>query len=168
MGHVWNTTKMWRLWDPTGRRVIIGSNVRFDEGSLGGRQPLEIVQELEQEPNEGHIERSAEINDSGQGKFQASENPIPVRISEEYPTPIISLSPAREPQNEQIGETEQSVPIPDTIDLRQINAIEETEPAGPRRSTRVRTQTKMFPGMQAFAACNGGVQTRWSCLYATV
>ena len=71
MGYVWNTTKMWRLWDPTGRRVIIGSNVRFHEGSLGGRQPLEIAQELEEEPNEGHIERSAEINDSRQGKFQA-------------------------------------------------------------------------------------------------
>ena len=61
-------------------------------------------------------------------------------------------SPAREPQNEQIGETEQSVPIPDTIDLRQVNVIEETELAGPRQSTRVRTQTKMFPGMRAFAA----------------
>ena len=55
MGYVWNTTKMWRLWDPTGRGVIIGSNVRFEEGSLGGRQPLEIVQELEEEPNEGDI-----------------------------------------------------------------------------------------------------------------
>ena len=74
---------MWRLWDPTGRRVIIGSNVRFDNGSLGRRQPLEIVQELEEEPNEGHIERSVEISDSGQGKFQASENPIPSRLPEE-------------------------------------------------------------------------------------
>ena len=53
--------------------MIIGSNVRFDEGSLGGRQPLEIAQELEEEPNEGDIEKLAEINDSGQGKFQASE-----------------------------------------------------------------------------------------------
>ena len=131
--------------------MIIGSNVCFDEGSLGGRQPLEIAQELEEEPNEGHIERPAEINDIGQGKFQASENPTPVRVFEEYPTSIVSLSPAREPQSEQIGETEQAVPIPDTIDLRQVNAIEETEPAGPRRSTRVRTQTKMFPGMRAFA-----------------
>ena len=98
MGYVWNTTKMWRLWDPTGRRVIIGSNVRFDDGSLGGRQPLEIVQELEEEPDEGHIERPTEMNDSGKGKFQASENPTPVRIYEEYPTSIVSLSPAREPQ----------------------------------------------------------------------
>ena len=117
MGYGWNTTKMWRLWDPTGRRVIIRSNVRFDKGSLGGRQPLEIAQELEEEPDEGHIERPAEINDRGQGKFQASENPTPVRISEEYPTSIVSLSPAREPQNKQIGETEQAVPIPNTIDL---------------------------------------------------
>ena len=70
--------------------MIIGSNVRFDEGSLGERQPLEIAQELEEEPDKGHIERPAEINDSGQGKFQASENPTPVRISEEYPTPIMS------------------------------------------------------------------------------
>ena len=108
---------MWRLWDPTGRRVIIGRNVRFDEGSLGGRQPLEIAKELEEEPDEGHIERPAEINDSGQGKFQASENLTPVKISEEYPTSIVSLSPAREPQNEQIGETEQAVPISSTIDL---------------------------------------------------
>ena len=109
--------------------------------------PLEIAQELEEEPDEGHIERPAEINDSGQGKFQASENPTLSRLPEEYPTPITSLSPAREPQNKQIGETKQSVPIPDTIDLRQVNVIEETEPAGPRRSTRVRTQTKIFPGM---------------------
>ena len=64
----------------------------------------------------------------------------------------MSLSPARKPQNEQTGETEQLVPIPSTIDLRQVNAFEETESAGPRRSTRVRTQTKMFPGMRAFAA----------------
>ena len=89
MGYVWNTTKMWRLWDPTRRWVIIGSNLRFDEGSLGGRQPLEIAQELEKEPDEGHLERPAEINDSGQWKFQASENHTPVRISEEYPTSII-------------------------------------------------------------------------------
>ena len=108
---------MRRLWDPTGRLVIIGSNVRFDEGSLGGIQPLEIAQELEEEPDEGQIERPAEINNRGQGKFQASENPTPVRISEEYPTSIVSLSPGREPQNEQIGETEQAVPIPNTIDL---------------------------------------------------
>ena len=152
MGYVWKTTKMWRLWDPTGRRVIIGSNVRFDEGSLGGRQPLEIALELEEEPNEGHVERPAEINHSGQGKFQASENPTLSRLSAEYPTPIMSLSPAREPQNEQIGEIEQLVPILSTIDLRQINAVEETEPASPRQSTRVRTQTNMFPGMRAFAA----------------
>ena len=152
MGYVWKTTKMWRLWDPTGRRVIIGSNVRFDEGSLGGRQPREIAQELEEEPNEGHIERPPEMNDSAEGKFQASENLTPVRVFEEYPTSLVSLSPAREPQNEQIGKTEQAVLIPDTIDLRQVNAIEETEPAGPRRSTCVRTQTKMFPGMRAFAA----------------
>ena len=137
---------------PPGRRVIIGSNVRFDEGSLGGRQPLEIVQELEEEPDEGHIERPTEINDSGKRKFQTSENLTPVRIYEEYPTSIESLSPAREPQNEQIGETEQAVPIPNTIDLRQVNAAEETEPVGPRRSTHIRTQTKMFPGMRAFAA----------------
>jgi len=38
MGYVWNTTKMWRLWDPAGRRVVIGNNVRFDENSLGGRE----------------------------------------------------------------------------------------------------------------------------------
>ena len=132
--------------------MIIGSNVRFDEGSLGVRQPLEIAQELEVEPDEGHIERPAEIKDSGQGKFQATENPTLSRLSEEYPTPIMSLSPAREPQNEQIRETEQSVSIPSTIDLAQVNAVEEKEPVGPRRSTRVRTQTKMFPGMRAFAA----------------
>ena len=64
----------------------------------------------------------------------------------------MSLSPAREPQNEQIGETEQAVPIPNTRDLRQVNAAEETEPGGPKRTTRIRTQTKMFPGMRAFAA----------------
>ena len=103
MGYVWNTTKMWRLWDPTGRRVIIGSNVSFDEGSLGGRQPLEIAQELEEEPNEGHIEKLAEIIDSGQGKFQASENPTLSRLPEEYPTPITSLSPAREPRTSRLG-----------------------------------------------------------------
>ena len=150
MGYVWNTRKMWRLWDFTGRRVIVGSNVRFDEGSLGGRQPLEIVQELEEEPDEGHIERPTEINDSGKGKSQASENLTPVRIYKEYP--IVSLSPAWDPQNEQIGETKQAVPIQNTIDLRQVNAAEEREPAGPRRSTRIRTQTNMFPGMRAFAA----------------
>ena len=143
---------MWRLWDPTRKRVIIGSNVRLDEGSLRGRQPLEIVQELEEEPDEGHIERPTEINDSGKGKFQPSENLTPVRKYEEYPTSIVSQSPAREPQNEEIGETEQAVPIPNTIDLRQVNAAEETEPAGPRRSTRIRIQTNMFPGMRAFAA----------------
>ena len=64
----------------------------------------------------------------------------------------MSLSPAREPQNEQPKEIEQAVPIPNTIDLRQVNAVEETEPAGPRRSTWVRTQMKMFPGMRALAA----------------
>ena len=94
---------MWRLWDPTGRQVIIGSNVRFDDGSLGGRQHLEIVQELEEEPDEGHVERPTEINDSGKGKFQASETLTPVRIYKEYPTSIMSLSLAREPQNEQTG-----------------------------------------------------------------
>src|SRR5205085_7441941 len=31
MDYITNTTKMWRLWDIAGRRVIIGSNVRFDE-----------------------------------------------------------------------------------------------------------------------------------------
>ena len=115
VGYVWSSTKIWRLWDPTGRRVIIGSNVRFDEGRLGERQPLEIVQKLEQEPDEGHVERPTEINDSGKGKFQARANLTPVRIYEEYTTSIVSLSPAREPQNEQIRETEQSESIPSTI-----------------------------------------------------
>ena len=44
MGYVWNTTKLWRLWELAGRRVVIGSNVNFGETSLGCREKPEPAQ----------------------------------------------------------------------------------------------------------------------------
>jgi hypothetical protein len=39
LGYVPNTTKQWRLWDGRHQRVVIGSNVKFDENGFGNRQP---------------------------------------------------------------------------------------------------------------------------------
>lgn len=135
MGYVWNTTKMWRLWDPTGRRVVIGSNVKFDEGSLGGRERIEILQEIEKGLDKEIPERPAEIDDGGRGRFQAGNQPVPMVSREGSPISVSSDSVEHATEDEQprqnIGEE-----VPTTL----------------RRSTRVRTQTKMFPGMRAFAA----------------
>ena len=38
LGYVRNTTKQWRLWDGHHQRIVIGSDVKFDENGFGNRQ----------------------------------------------------------------------------------------------------------------------------------
>ena len=38
LGYVPNTTKQWRVWDGRHQRIVIGSNVKFDENGFGDRQ----------------------------------------------------------------------------------------------------------------------------------
>ena len=49
IGYVWNTTKLWRLWELAGRRLVIRSNGIFDETSLGGREEPEEAQGVYEE-----------------------------------------------------------------------------------------------------------------------
>jgi len=137
MGYVWNTTKMWRLWDPIGKRVVVGSNVRFDEDTLSGRERATVLQETDDIVNEIVDEKPepstvdiVEIDDSSRGRFHSGEQTVIPEVQQE-------TLPISEPEQ--------------TVDTRQIEGRSE-EQAPLRRSTRVRTQTKMFPGMRAFAA----------------
>src|SRR5205085_10361622 len=63
MGYVMNTTKMWRLWDIAGRRVIIGSNVRFDEQEKNVKKESSTSEENETSDLEV-LQDSREIGDS--------------------------------------------------------------------------------------------------------
>ena len=163
LGYVINTTKMWRLWDTAGRRVIRGSNVRFEENSLGGREKPEdtqkeaekpapkIIDPLQNAPDFGGSELQA-VDDGSKGRFTTGTLETPG--TQEKPTFHVEIL-QRRPQgagNEQ-----------DTRERTQAEMNEIQEPRAPdsdgaqgeeslRRSTRERTQTKMFPGMRAFAA----------------
>src|SRR5437588_6810470 len=63
MGHVTNTTKMWRLWNIAGRRVIIGSNVKFNEQEKNVKKEFSTSEENETSDLEV-LQDSREIGDS--------------------------------------------------------------------------------------------------------
>jgi transposase InsO family protein len=144
MGYVWNTTKMWRLWDTTGRRVVVGSNVKFDEHSVGGSECPKLIQEVVEvfndEPERDAVapDETIAVDDGSKGRLHVGEH-----VGEH----VVASEPRREASLE--DEREQSVivvPRHSQADMR----VE--EPATLRRSTRMRVQTKLFPGMRAFAA----------------
>ena len=39
LGYVLNTTKQWRQWDGRQQKIVIGSNIRFNENGFGSRRP---------------------------------------------------------------------------------------------------------------------------------
>ena len=55
LGYVPNTTKQWRLWDGRHQRIVIGSEVKFDENGFGNRQyeDPKMVEEI----SEDHTDR---------------------------------------------------------------------------------------------------------------
>src|SRR5437588_9496814 len=63
MGYVMNTTKMWRLWDIAIRRVIIGSNVRFNEQEKNVKKESSTSEENKTSDLEV-LQESREIEDS--------------------------------------------------------------------------------------------------------
>ena len=51
LGYVPNTTKQWRLWDGRQQKIVIGSNVRFNENGFGNRRPEdpEMLEEISED-----------------------------------------------------------------------------------------------------------------------
>ena len=145
MGYVWNTTKMWQLWDPTGRRVVVGSNVKFDESSLGSKEKLlpvldtyretisKTVPEIIDTPSKILGEVIEAVDDGSKGCFITG-----TILQEGKP----NLEANTERIVEIVGEEAPKEAVGDTPDETAVIL---------RRSTRPRTQPKLFSGMQAFA-----------------
>jgi len=156
LGYAEGTTKLWRLWDIAGQRVVRGANVRFNENSWGGRKMVdppgekpapEIIDPFQMSPNfEGSEPMVTE--DEPEGRFATGT-----------PMGLVKIVNAR--LDPGLGASENEDSVGDTGEghnPRVSEASEESEDEvqspglGPRRSTRLRTETKRFPGMRAFAA----------------
>jgi hypothetical protein len=91
MGYVWNTTKMWRLWDTTGRRVVVGSNVKFDEHSIGGSERPKLIQEVDEvfnEKPERDVVTSHEptaVDDGSKGRLHVGEHVATSETQQDVP-----------------------------------------------------------------------------------
>ena len=134
MGYVWNTTKMWRLWDPTGRRVVIGSNVQFDENRLGNRNKpqsppedisstdtiSEIKEEILDTPETRIGMETEAIDDSSKGRFAMGMSQSDI-LTENSSSPTVS-------------ETTVDITIPEAS-TDALDIIPEKELPGLRHST---------------------------------
>jgi len=145
MGYVWNTTKMWRLWDPSGRRVVIGSNVRFDESSLGGREAPVVTYQDEDKNIPEDVDTPDKMRNDILGAIDDSSKG---RLATGMPPEVVNDDDKPSPENATVVSKETEI---ESTPIGPESATDEN-PEAPRRSSRIRSQTKPFPGMRAFAA----------------
>jgi transposase InsO family protein len=162
MGYVWNTTKMWRLWDPIGRRVVVGSNVKFDEHNQGGRErsvkPMEDAHGDTTHKTEESIEASAveegesAVDDGCKGRFHAGETITPGDQDEAVTLDRPHAGETKTPGDQGEAATQYELEEAEEVGEQEGTVLHSETPRVLRRSTRTHVQTKLFTGMRAFAA----------------
>ena len=161
LGYVRNTTKLWRLWDIAGRRVVRGANVRFDEQGRGGRgsagepqqgKPAPEIIDPFQSVSDLEGSGSTAIDDGSRGRF-ATGTPLGPGVIDGAPIAGSGkvMSKGFTSGNGHAMDRGQDPGSPEVTDNEQDSSHEKPGEET-RKSGRVRTKTKLFPGMRAFVA----------------